>query len=94
MTARPRKLSAAKARAIADTAELVKADTWSETRAWNVVAGDGEVLLVVVPAYRGGRRAGWTYRLGVSPAAGTWPTREAAAVQGLMAWIRWATADR
>ncbi|WP_093803986.1 hypothetical protein [Streptomyces sp. Wb2n-11] len=93
-TDRPKRLTEAKARAVADAARIVKAPSWSTTREWDVEAEDGAVLLVVVPAYRAGSRGGWTYRLEASAAAGRWPTREAAAVQGLMAWIRWVTAPR
>lgn len=89
MTAR---LTAAKARAVLDAAVLVKAPSWREDRRWHVVSG-GTVLVVLEPAYTGGRRTGWgwwLYQHGPSnnPAQ---PTREKAAVAGLGAWERAAT---
>jgi hypothetical protein len=93
-----RRMSEKRARTIADTTVLVKAATWSETRNWDVTADDGQILVVVTPAYGGtsasGRR-GWTYYFAdtgpTATAGGPWKTREEAAVQGLAAWIRWAT---
>ncbi|MEV4975562.1 hypothetical protein [Streptomyces scopuliridis] len=101
MTAdRPKKLTEAKARAITDTTQLVKADDWSTSHAWNVVAEDGTVLVVVKPSYGGASRSGrdgWKYHLAaLGPSGGRekWSTRQAAAEQGLAAWIRWVTAAR
>lgn len=88
-----RPLSAAKARAVIEAAELAKAPTWREDRRWHVVA-DGQVLVIVEPSYSGTRRSGWRYwlaDLGPSGNRSHQPTREAAAVAGLGAWERWIT---
>ncbi|WP_455355921.1 hypothetical protein [Streptomyces sp. SYSU K217416] len=93
----PKHMSRRKAREIADSTELVKSADWSETREWNVTAADGSVLVVVSPSYGGASRTGrngWRYRiaaLGPSGSREHWPTRQAAAVQGLMAWTRLVT---
>lgn len=87
------RLSAAKARAVLEAAVLVKAPSWGEDRRWHVVSG-GEVLVVIEPAYTGGRRNGWRwwlYQHGPSSGRSTQPTRETAAVAGLGAWERVAT---
>jgi len=99
-TSQPKRLTEAKARAIADTAKLVKAPTWATDNGWNVTADDGTVLAVVTPSYGGtsrNGRNGWKYYLPALGPTGNrdkWPTRQQAATQGLMAWIRWATAPR
>ncbi|MEU1088953.1 hypothetical protein ABZ401_19320 [Streptomyces sp. NPDC005892] len=81
----PRRLSAKAAQAIIDGAELVKALDWSNTRRWHVDSG-GQTLVIIEPSYRGGNRSGWTWRLpGGSNNQRPEPTREQAAVQGLMA---------
>jgi hypothetical protein len=90
-------LSAAKARSAVEAAVLAKAPDWPETRHWHVTSG-GKVLVVVTPSYGGtGRsgRNGWTWWLasaGPGGKPGPYPTREQAAVAGLGAWERWATA--
>ena len=99
-SSRPKKLTEAQARTIADTAQLVKARDWSTSHEWNVTAEDGTALVTVAPSYGGASRSGrngWRYYLPVLGPSGSrdhWPTRQQAAVQGLMAWIRWATAAR
>lgn len=87
-------VTARRARAMIEAAELVKAPDWSETRRWHVAA-DGQVLIVVEPSYGGTSRSGrngWRWRL---PAGVTSrqpePTRERAAAAGLAAWERAAT---
>lgn len=86
------RLSAKDARAVLDAATLVKSPTWSEDRRWHVVA-DGVVLVVLEPAYTGGRRTGWRWWLAQHGPANNpaQPTREKAAVAGLGAWERAAT---
>lgn len=97
---RPKRLTEKKARAVADTATLGKAPNWTTSHAWDVTADDGAVLVVVIPSYGGAShtgRNGWTYylpALGPSGRRDRWSTRQAAAAQGLMAWIRWVTAAR
>lgn len=98
--ARAARLTQKNARAVADAAEMAKAADWSTTNAWNVTAEDGTVLVVVIPSYGGASqsgRNGWKYylpALGPSGNRDKWPTRQQAAVQGLMAWMRMATAGR
>jgi hypothetical protein len=88
-----RRLSAAAAQRVVDGATLAKGPTHAEDHRWQVVTADGTVLVHVEPAYSGTRRTGWTWWL----AAGTrtlhpaQPTRQAAAVAGLGAWVRWVT---
>lgn len=87
------RLSAKDARVVLEAAVLVKAPTWSEDRRWHVVSG-GTVLVVLEPAYSGTRRTGWRwwlYQHGPSNNPPQ-PTREQAAVAGLGAWERAATA--
>lgn len=99
-TNRPKRLTETKACAVADTSQLVKAASWSTTSEWNMTADDGTVLVVVTPSYGGASRSGrngWTYylpALGPSGNRDHWPTRQQAATQGLMAWIRWTTTAR
>lgn len=94
------RLTQRKAQQIVDTAELVKAPDWSTTRRWHAVAEDGTVLVVVSPSYGGASRSGrngWGYHLAALGPSGNrdrWSTRQAAAVQGLMAWQRLVTAAR
>ncbi|MER8002949.1 hypothetical protein [Streptomyces sp. NPDC095613] len=57
MTRRP--MSARRACAVIDAAELVKAPNWPDSRRWHVVSG-GDVLVIIEPSYRGGGRNGWT----------------------------------
>jgi len=88
-------MSARRARAVIEAAELVKAADWSDTHAWRVVSG-GEVLVVVEPSYGGtsaSGRNGWQWRI-----AGHGPTQrqpettiEKAKIAGLIAWERWVT---
>lgn len=92
-----RPISARRAQAIIDSAELVKAPDWSDTKRWHVAAGDGTVLVVVAPSYGGTSRSGrngWKYflaALGPSGSRDSEPTTQAAAARGLAAWKRWAT---
>jgi metal-dependent amidase/aminoacylase/carboxypeptidase family protein len=89
-----RPLSARRAGAILDAAILTKAPDWAEFRTWHVVSGD-TILVTIEPSYRGARRNGWTWRL-PGGSAHRWqpePTREKAAVAGLMAWRRQATTN-
>lgn len=94
--ARRKRLSQKASRALADSARLVKAADHRDTHRWNLIAEDGTVLGHVEPSYGGtGRtgRNGWNHRLAESPAAsGPYRTREEAAVQCALAWIRVATA--
>lgn len=95
MTRRP--MSERRARAVIESATLIKAPTWREDRHWHVVDADAEVLVVVAPSYGGLSRSGrngWRWRLadsGPSSAARPEKTCEQAAVAGLAAWERWAT---
>jgi hypothetical protein len=92
-----RPMSAAKARAIIDGAQLVKAPDWRETRNWHVVTDGGEVLVVVAPSYGGASQSGhngWRWWLAATGPTGNRdhePTRQQAAARGLGAWQRWAT---
>ncbi|MER6151337.1 hypothetical protein [Streptomyces hirsutus] len=93
--ARRKRLSQKAARALADSARLVKDADHRDTHRWNLIAGDGTVLGYVEPSYGGtGRtgRNGWNHRLAQSLAAsGPYRTREEAALQCALAWIRVAT---
>ncbi|WFB82588.1 MULTISPECIES: hypothetical protein [Streptomyces] len=95
-TARRKRLSQKAARALADSARLVKGADHRDTHRWNLIAEDGTVLGQVAPSYGGtGRtgRNGWNYRLAESFAvSGRYKTREEAALQCALAWIRVATA--
>lgn len=99
MTDRPR-LTRKKAQQTLDTAHLVKAPDWPDSRQWHVVTDGGDVLVIVKPSYGGASRTGrqgWAYDLAVLGPSGNrdhWPTREQAAARGLAAWQRWATAPR
>jgi hypothetical protein len=88
-------MSARRARAVIEAAELVKAPNWRDSRHWHVVTGDGEVLVVIAPSYGGTSRTGrngWTWWLPTGSASRQpETTREKAAVAGLAAWQRWAT---
>lgn len=92
-----KRLTERQARVIVDEATLEKAPDWPQSHAWHSTAEDGTILVVVVPSYGGASasgRNGWTYYLpeiGPGGKPGPYKTRESAAVQGLMAWIRWAT---
>jgi hypothetical protein len=93
-----KRLTEKQAQAVIDGAQLVKAPDWRETSRWHVVADDGTVLVVVSPSYGGiGRsgRNGWKEHLAALGPNGSrdhWKTRQDAAVRGLAAWKRWATA--
>lgn len=94
MTAR-RPLSAKAARAVIDAARIVKAPDWTDTRTWHVVSG-GDVLVIIEPSYGGNSRTGrngWTWWLadGARTRHQPEPTREKAAIAGLMSWERRAT---
>lgn len=97
MPAARKRLTQKRAQEIVDGATLVKAPDWSESSRWHVVAADGTVLVVVSPSYGGAGRSGrdgWRQHLAVlGPSGGgeKYWTRESAAVQGLAAWMRWAT---
>lgn len=99
MTARKR-LTQKKAQEIADGAQLVKAPDWSTTNQWHAVAADGTVLVVVSPSYGGAGRTGrngWKCHVaafGPSGSRDRYATRQSAAVQGLMSWMRWVTSPR
>lgn len=93
MTRRP--ISTRAAQAIIDTAELAKAPDWPETRHWHVVSRD-QVLIIIEPSYGGTSRTGrngWNWWLADSTRTThqTEPTREKAAIAGLLAWQRQAT---
>ncbi|MGA5292219.1 hypothetical protein [Streptomyces pseudogriseolus] len=94
--ARRKRLSQKAARAVADSARLVKGADHRETHRWDLIAEDGTVLGYVEPSYGGtGRtgRNGWKHRLAHSFAAGgPYKTREEAALQCALAWTRVATA--
>jgi hypothetical protein len=95
VVAADRPLSAKVVRAVIDAAEIVKAPDWSETRNWHVVSG-GDVLVVIEPSYGGASRSGrngWTWWLADSARTRHQPepTREKAAIAGLLAWERRAT---
>lgn len=94
--ARRKRRSQKAARAVADSASLVKNADHRDNHRWDLVAEDGTVLGHVEPSYGGtGRtgRNGWNYRLGKSfVGGGPCRTREDAAVQCALAWIRAATA--
>ncbi|MDQ0840513.1 hypothetical protein [Streptomyces sp. V1I6] len=98
MPAARKRLTQRKAQEVFDGAQLVKAPDWAESSRWHVVGEDGTVLVVVSPSYGGvGRsgRNGWRQHpaaLGPSGGGERHPTRQSAAVQGLAAWMRWATA--
>ncbi|CAM5253354.1 hypothetical protein [Streptomyces griseomycini] len=94
--ARRKRLSQKAARAVADSARLVKDADHRDTHRWNLIAEDGTVLGHVEPSYGGtGRsgRNGWNYRLAGSFAgSGPYKTREEAALRCALAWTRVATA--
>ncbi len=94
--ARRRRLSQKAARAVADSARLVKGADHRDTHRWDLIAEDGTVLGYVEPSYGGtGRtgRNGWNHRLTESfMVSGPYKTREEAALQCALAWIRVATA--
>lgn len=91
-----KRLSQKAARAVADSARLVKDADHRDTHRWNLIAEDGTVLGHVEPSYGGTGRAGrngWNYRLTESFAvSGPYKTRKEAALQCAMAWIRVVTA--
>lgn len=94
MTRRP--LPARRAREIVDGAKLIKAPDWRDTRNWHVVDADGTVLVVIEPSYGGTSRTGrngwnWWLAEGARTRHQPEPSREKAAVVGLLAWERWAT---
>lgn len=90
-----KRLTEKAARAIADTAQLVKDPNHRENHRWNLVAANGTVLGHVEPSYGGtgqSGRNGWKHR-GDSTFVGSGPykTRDEAAVQCALSWIRAAT---
>ncbi len=96
--ARRERLSQKAARAVADSARLVKGEDHRDTHRWDLAAEDGTVLGHVVPSYGGtGRtgRDGWNYQLAgsfVRIGGRPYKTRDEAAVQCALAWMRAATA--
>ena len=94
--ARRKRLTQKAARAIADSAQLVKDPGHRDNHRWNVVADDGTVLGHVEPSYGGTSRSGrngWKYRLRDSFGGhGPYKTREQTAVHCALAWVRVATA--
>jgi hypothetical protein len=90
-------MSARRARAVIEAAELVKAPDWRESRRWHVVTDDGEALVVIAPSYGGTSRTGrngwtwWLAALGPSGSSRRETTIEQAAARGLADWQRWAT---
>ncbi|MEU2899631.1 hypothetical protein ABZ690_08105 [Streptomyces sp. NPDC006967] len=94
--ARRKRLSQRAARAVADSARLVKGADHRDTRRWDLIAEDGTVLGYVEPSYGGtGRtgRNGWNHRLAESFAvSGPYKTREEAALHCALAWTRVAAA--
>ncbi|MFP8886771.1 hypothetical protein [Streptomyces mangrovi] len=94
--ARRKRLSQKAARSVADSARLTKNANHRDNHRWDLIAEDGTVLGYVEPSYGGtGRtgRNGWNYRLADSFAvSGPYRTREEAAVQCALAWIRVVTA--
>lgn len=94
--ARRKRLSQKAARAVADSARLVKGADHRDTHRWDLIAEDGTVLGYVEPSYGGtGRtgRNGWNHRLAESfMVSGPYKTREEAALQCALAWTRVATA--
>lgn len=89
-------MSARRARAVIDAAEVVKAPDWRESRHWHVVSG-GQVLVVVAPSYGGtsvSGRNGWRWWLADHGPTGDRrreTTIQQAAARGLADWQRWAT---
>lgn len=96
--ARRKRLSPKAARAVADSAQLVKDPDYRENHRWNLVAEDGTVLGHVEPSYGGGGRSGrngWKYRdtfTGLRSSGHPYKTRDGAAVQCALSWMRMATA--
>jgi hypothetical protein len=94
--ARRKRLSQKAARAVADSARLVKGADHRDTHRWDLVSEDGTVLGYVEPSYGGtGRsgRNGWNHRLAESfTPSGPYRTRQEAAVQCALAWVRLASA--
>lgn len=91
-----RPLSAKAARAVTSAAAIVKAPDWADTHNWHVVSG-GVVLVVVEPSYGGTSRTGrngWNWWLADGGRTRRTPeaTIQKAAVAGLLAWERRATA--
>jgi hypothetical protein len=87
-----RPLSAKAARAVTAAADIVKAPDWADTRNWQVVSG-GTALVIIEPSYGAGSRNGWNWWIadGGRTRHKPEPTREKAAVAGLLAWERRAT---
>ena len=98
MTTSRKRLTEKQAQAVIDGATLTKAPDWRETSNWHVTAADGTVLVVVTPSYGGtgaSGRNGWRQHLaalGPNGSRDRHKAREDAAVHGLAAWKRWATA--
>lgn len=96
MTTR-RPLSAKAARAVTAAATIVKAPDHRDTNTWHVVAADGAILVVVEPSYGGTSRTGrngwlWWLADGGRTRNPVEATIQKAAVAGLLAWERQATA--
>lgn len=93
---RRKRMTEKAARAVADTAQLVKDPDHRDNHRWNLVAEDGTTLGHVVPSYGGtGRtgRNGWRYEAaGTFIGNGPYKTRDEAAVQCALSWMRSATA--
>jgi hypothetical protein len=92
-----KRLSQKAARAAADSAQLVKDPGHRENHRWNLVADDETVLGHIEPSYGGtGRtgRNGWKYRGADTFRVGGGPykTRDEAAVQCALSWMRLVTA--
>ncbi|MFD9630026.1 hypothetical protein [Streptomyces violascens] len=92
-SARPRRMSAKKAREVAAGAQLVSADR--ATYSYEVVAADGGVLGHVAPAYKAGRRSGWQgWAAGLARPSSPHrhSNRDGAGADALGQWIRIVTA--
>jgi hypothetical protein len=93
---RRKRLSQKAARTIADSARLVKHPEHRENHRWTLIAPDGTVLGHVEPSYGGTSRTGrngWKYQVAHTfVGGGPHKTREAAAVQCALSWIRLVTA--
>jgi hypothetical protein len=93
---RPPRLTVKKARALLDTAELVKDENHRENNTWHLVAADGTVIGHVAPSYGGASRSGrngwhgWAH--GTTRTQDRHPTRDGAAVAASGAWLQAVTA--
>lgn len=93
---RRKRLTGARAQAVADSSRLVKHPEHRDNHRWNLVAEDGTVLGHVEPSYGGTSRTGrngWRHQAGGTFVfSGPYKTRDEAAVQCALAWIRLVTA--